>query len=102
MPIILSIGIIPAFEIIQEADAQAQGPKGAKSFGSKNDRIVCGDRLCSESGTNTTSITCLLELMQPNLQIPTLGGEDMGTSPMIDIFSTGAAKGSKHGYPSRI
>ena len=94
VPIILSIGLIPALEIIQEADATtAQGPKGAKSFGSKNNRIVCGDRLCSES--EPTPQASMSSRMNPNLQIPTLGGEDMGISPMIDIFSTPAAKGER-------
>ena len=91
VPIILSIGIIPALNIIQEADAQAQGPRGAKSFGSANDRIVCGDRLCSES--EPTPQASMSSRMNPNLQMP--GGEDMGISPMIDIFSNGALKGER-------
>ncbi len=91
VPIILSIGIIPALEIIQEADGQAQGPKGAKSYGSKNNRIICGDRLCSES--EPTPQASMSSRMNPNLQMP--GGEDMGISPMIDIFSTPAAKGER-------
>ena len=95
VPIILSIGIIPALEIIQEADGQAQGPKGAKSYGSKNNRIICGDRLCSES--EPTPQASQSSRMDPNLQIPTLGGEDMGISPMIDIFSNGALKGQSMG-----
>jgi len=95
VPIILSIGIIPALDIIQEADGQAQGPPGAKSFGSRNAAIVCGDRLCSES--EPTPQASMSSRMNPNLQIPTLEDEDMGTSPMIDIFSTGALKGQSMG-----
>ncbi len=53
VPLILSIGIAPSLLFVdfsQEADAsKAVGPKGAKSYGSKNAGIVCGDRLCSES-----------------------------------------------------
>ncbi len=50
IPLILSIGLassISFFDLIQEADGQAVGPKAAKSFGSRNAGIVCGDRLCS-------------------------------------------------------
>jgi len=53
IPLILSIGIAPSLLFVdfsQEADAtKAVGPKGAKSYGSKNSGKVCGDRLCSES-----------------------------------------------------
>ncbi len=53
VPLILSIGIAPSLLFVdfsQEADAtKAVGPKGAKSYGSKNSGKVCGDRLCSES-----------------------------------------------------
>jgi len=94
VPIILSIGILPALDIIQEADASAaQGPKGAKSYGSKNNQVVCGDRLCSESEpTPQASMSSRVDAPFP---IPTLEGEDMGISPMIDIFSTPAAKGER-------
>jgi len=51
IPLVLSIGIAPFLLFVdfsQEADAtKAVGPKGAKSYGSKNSQ-VCGDRLCSE------------------------------------------------------
>jgi len=53
IPLILSIGIAPSLLFVdfsQEAEAlKAVGPKGAKSYGSKNAGIVCGDRLCSQS-----------------------------------------------------
>jgi len=46
----ITAAIAASIEIIPEADAtKAVGPKGAKSYGSKNSGIVCGDRLCSES-----------------------------------------------------
>jgi len=40
---------------------KAVGPKAAKSFGSKNNNIVCGDRLCSETeptGQASSSSRC--------------------------------------------
>ena len=52
IPLILTIGILPALEFIQiipEAEGQAVGPVSPKSFGSKNNAVVCGDRLCSQS-----------------------------------------------------
>ena len=52
IPLILSIGLassISFFDLIQEAEGTpAVGPKAAKSYGSKNSRVVCGDTLCSE------------------------------------------------------
>jgi len=52
IPLILSIGLassISFFDLIQEAEGTpAVGPKDGKSYGSKNARVVCGDRLCSE------------------------------------------------------
>ena len=52
IPLILTIGILPALEFIQilpEAEGQAVGPPSTKSYGSKNNNVVCGDRLCSET-----------------------------------------------------
>jgi len=52
IPLILSIGLassISFFDLIQEAEGTpAVGPTVPKSYGSKNIRTVCGDRLCSE------------------------------------------------------
>jgi len=56
IPLVLSIGTIPGlpFDIFQEADAKksdgmnTSGRLAVKSYGSANNGIVCGDRLCSE------------------------------------------------------
>ena len=56
IPLVLSIGTIPGlpFDLFQEADATKSagndlpGRLAVKSYGSANNRIVCGDRLCSE------------------------------------------------------
>ncbi len=58
IPLILSIGILPALDLIEilpEAEAQqkAVGPPASKSYGSKTGAIVCGDRLCSQSEPET-------------------------------------------------
>lgn len=53
--------VLTAFSLgfLAEADAdKAEGSPGAvspKSYGSANDDIVCGDKLCSESKENSTS-----------------------------------------------
>ncbi len=54
--LVLSIGTIPGlpFDLFQEADAKKSvgndepGRLAPKSYGSANNKIVCGDRLCSE------------------------------------------------------
>ncbi len=56
IPLVLSIGTIPGLglDLFQEADAKKSdgmntpGRIGVKSYGSANNGIVCGDRLCSE------------------------------------------------------
>jgi len=56
VPLVLSIGTIPglSLDLFQEADAiksagsDAPGRLAVKSYGSVNNKIVCGDRLCSE------------------------------------------------------
>jgi len=56
VPLVLSIGTIPGlpFDLFQEADAKKSvgndlpGRLAVKSYGSANNRIVCGDKLCSE------------------------------------------------------
>ena len=62
------LAILPLFTValttnyVIEADAEksegskAPGRVGAKSYGSKNNNIVCGDRLCSETGGRTAQI----------------------------------------------
>lgn len=53
--------VLTAFSLglIVEADAvKAQGSDGQtspKSYGSANDKIVCGDKLCSETKENSIS-----------------------------------------------
>jgi len=91
IPLILSIGIISSisfFDLIQEAEgAPAVGPKASKSFGSKNNNRVCGDRLCSES--EPTGQASSSTRHTPSTPIPSLSQEEMmerfGLSPMIDI-----------------
>jgi len=56
IPLVLSIGTIPGLglDLFQEADAKKSdgmdtpGRIGVKSYGSANNGIVCGDRLCSD------------------------------------------------------
>jgi hypothetical protein len=62
------LAILPLFTValttnyVIEADAEkSEGSKapsrvGAKSYGSKNNNIVCGDRLCSETGGRTAQL----------------------------------------------
>jgi len=69
------LAILPLFTVALTIDyfgdaegTKAVGPKGAKSYGAKNSRIVCGDRLCSESqptpqASSTTRAT-------PSIPIP--------------------------------
>lgn len=91
IPLILSIGLassVSFFDLIQEADATpAVGPKAAKSYGSKNARTVCGDRLCSES--EPTSQASSSTRITPSTPIPSASAQDveerLGLSPMIDI-----------------
>jgi predicted secreted protein with PEFG-CTERM motif len=98
IPLILTIGILPALEFIQiipEAEAQqkAVGPVGAKSYGSKNNDRVCGDRLCSETeptsqaaaSDRVTQITNQGSL----LKFPTV------ENVVIDIDSQPVLKGTK-------
>jgi len=81
IPLILTIGILPALEFIQiipEAEGQAVGPVSPKSFGSKNNAVVCGDRLCSQSepATQASSWDRVSQItMGPgaNLALPTVG-----------------------------
>ncbi len=55
VPLVLSIATIPglSLDLFQEADAtpsigdEAPGRLAVKSYGSKNNSIVCGDKLCS-------------------------------------------------------
>jgi len=91
IPLILSIGLassISFFDLIQEAEGTpAVGPKAAKSFGSKNARVVCGDRLCSED--EPTSQASSSTRITPSTPIPKASAEEveerLGLSPMINI-----------------
>ncbi len=57
--------VVLAPDYIDEADAQkAEGSPGhasPKSYGSANNGIVCGDKLCSELEENSTPISVGLE-----------------------------------------
>jgi len=101
IPLILSIGLassISFFDLIQEAEGTpAVGPKAAKSYGSNNARIVCGDRLCSESeptgqASSSTRIT-------PSTPVPGVSQEEVMKrfmdSPMIEIETYPAGAGQR-------
>ncbi len=100
IPLILSIGLassISFFDLIQEAEGAtpAVGPKGAKSFGSRNAGIVCGDRLCSE--TEPTGQASASTRITPSTPVPQASAEEvrerLGLSPMIDIETYPAGAG---------
>ena len=100
IPLILSIGLassISFFDLIQEAEGAtpAVGPKGAKSFGSRNAGIVCGDRLCSE--TEPTGQASASTRITPSTPVPRASAEEvqerLGLSPMIDIETYPAGAG---------
>jgi len=62
--------------LIQEAEGTpAVGPKAAKSFGSKNARVVCGDRLCSED--EPTSQASSSTRITPSTPIPKVSEEEV-------------------------
>ena len=91
IPLILSIGIAPALSIenfIQEADAsKAVGPKGAKSYGSKNTE-VCGDRLCSEfeptpQASSSSRVTPSTPV--PKVSVEEIDDKMMEEEPMKEI-----------------
>jgi len=48
--IMMTAAIASSIEILPEAEAAKGKGLSVKSFGAKNSRIVCGDRLCSETG----------------------------------------------------
>ncbi len=100
IPLILSIGLassISFFDLIQEAEGAtpAVGPKGAKSFGSRNAGIVCGDRLCSE--TEPTGQASASTRITPSTPVPQASAEEVqerfGLSQMIDIETYPAGAG---------
>ena len=98
IPLILSIGLtssISFFDLIQEAAGQAVGPKGAKSFGSRNSGIVCGDRLCSE--TESTGQSSSSSRITPSQPVPGVSIEEIRErfmdSPMIEIETHPAGAG---------
>jgi len=91
IPLVLSIGTIPGlpFDLFQEADATKSagndlpGRLAVKSYGSANNRIVCGDRLCSEltSEVATTKVS-------PYLQTPVIFSEPYVTKQVTKKFSS--------------
>jgi len=90
IPLILSIALasISFFDLIQEAEGiTAVGPKAAKSIGSKNAGIVCGDRLCSED--EPTGQSSSRTRHTPSTPLPKVSAEEteerLGLSPMIGI-----------------
>jgi len=95
IPLILTIGILPALEFIQiipEAEGQAVGPVSPKSFGSKNNAVVCGDRLCSQSEPESQAsswdrVSQITMGPSANLALPTV--ENL----IIDIDLQPAGKG---------
>ena len=98
IPLILSIGLassISFFDLIQEAEGQAVGPKGAKSYGSRNSGIVCGDRLCSE--TEPTGQASSSTRITPSTSLPGVSQEEVMKrfmdSPMIEIETHPAGAG---------
>jgi len=98
IPLILSIGLassISFFDLIQEAEGQAVGPKGAKSFGSRNAGIVCGDRLCSE--TESTGQKSSSTRITPSTPVPRVSQEEVMKrfmdSPIIEIETYPAGAG---------
>ena len=99
IPLILSIGLassISFFDLIQEAEgAAAVGPKGAKSFGSSNAGVVCGDRLCSETEpTGQSSSSSRITPSQPRTDVsPEEVRERFGLSQMIEIETHPAGAG---------
>jgi len=82
--------------LIQEAEGQAVGPKGAKSYGSSTSGIVCGDRLCSE--TEPTGQSSSSSRVTPSQSVPGVSSEEVrerfGLSQMIEIEThpTGAGQ----------
>ena len=98
IPLILSIGLassISFFDLIQEAEGQAVGPKGAKSYGSRNSGIVCGDRLCSE--TEPTGQASSSTRITPSTSLPGVSQEEVMKRfmdyPMIEIETHPAGAG---------
>jgi len=79
IPLILSIGLassISFFDLIQKAEGTpAVGPKAAKSYGSKNNRIVCGDQLCSED--EPTSQASSSTRITPSTSLPKITEEQV-------------------------
>jgi len=85
IPLVLSIGTIPGLglDLFQEADAKKSdgmdtpGRIGVKSYGSANNGIVCGDRLCSELTSKDTT-----PQVSPYLLRPIIFSEQHVTNPV--------------------
>jgi len=85
IPLVLSIGTIPGlpFDLFQEADATKSagndlpGRLAVKSYGSANNRIVCGDRLCSE----LPRVDAIIKI-SPYLQKKVIFSEQYVTNPV--------------------
>jgi len=90
IPLVLSIGTIPGipFDLFQEADAtksagnEEPGRLAVKSYGSKNNSIVCGDRLCSELTSEDTT-----PQVSPYLLRPIIFSEQYVTKQVTKEFS---------------
>ncbi len=98
IPLILSIGLassISFFDLIQEAEGQAVGPRQANSYGSRNAGIVCGDRLCSE--TEPTGQASSSTRITPSTPLPGVSQEEVMKrfmdSPIIEIETYPAGAG---------
>jgi len=90
IPLVLSIGTIPGlpFDLFQEADTtksagnDAPGRLAVKSYGSKNNSIVCGDRLCSELTSKAPT-----PQVSPYLLRPVIFSEQHVTKQVTKEFS---------------
>ena len=97
VPLVLSIGTIPGlpFDLFQEADATKSagndlpGRLAVKSYGSANNRIVCGDKLCSEitKVDTTTKVDATIKI-SPYLQKKVIFLEQHETKQQTSEFSS--------------
>ncbi len=91
IPLVLSIGTIPGLglDLFQEADAKKSdgmdtpGRIGVKSYGSVNNGIVCGDRLCSELTSKDAT-----PQVSPYLLRPIIFSEQYVTKQVTKEFSS--------------
>jgi uncharacterized protein YjbI with pentapeptide repeats len=91
IPLVLSIGTIPGLglDLFQEADAKKSdgmntpGRIGVKSYGSANNGIVCGDRLCSDLMSKDAT-----PQVSPYLLRPVIFSEQYVTNQVTKEFSS--------------